>query len=69
MNDRVELWIKVDLFAELLGKSCNVKEKVEVFITIFHQGIYRFTWQFIGGKTQMGPQLCCVNGRRNTCSG
>ena len=66
MNDRVELGIEVDLFAELLGKCCFVISNSSLCFSgsIYHvvyQGICRFTWRFIVGKTPKGLLLC------NTC--
>ena len=65
MNDRVGLGIEVDLFAELLGKCCFVISNSNLcFIgSIYHvvyQGICRFTWRFIVGKTLKGLLLCCT---------
>ena len=74
MNDRVELGIEVDLFAELLGKCCFVISNSNLCFSgsIYHvvyQGICRFTWRFIVGKTLKGLLLCCVKGRRTPCHG
>ena len=70
MNDRVELWMKVDLCAELLGKSCNVKEKVKYlsryFIKVFIALLGNLSWARHKWVLSFAD---CVNGRRNTFSG
>ena len=65
----LELQIKVDLFAELLGKCSFVVSNSNLFVSgSIHQGADRFS-DLLWGRLLWLFHFCCVKVRRSPCHG